>query len=75
MKRDLRAYARQTRVRLLAGLLLLAFVVGDGLILWLYGQQAAMFGVICQLALLVPALLVVGILFILDRVVKHANRD
>ena len=75
MKRDLRAYARQTRVRLLAGLLLLAFVVGDGLILWLYGQQAAMLGVICQLALLVPALLVVGILFILDRVVKHANRD
>jgi len=75
VKRDLRAYARQTRVRLLAGLLLLAFVVGDGLILWLYGQQAAMLGVICQLALLVPALLVVGILFILDRVVKHANRD
>jgi uncharacterized SAM-binding protein YcdF (DUF218 family) len=75
VKRDLRAYARQTRVRLLAGLLLLAFVVGDGLILWLYGRQAALMGVICQLALFVPALLVVGILFLLDRVVKHANRD
>jgi hypothetical protein len=50
-------------------------VVGDGLILWLYGRQAALMGVICQLALFVPALLVVGILFLLDRVVKHANRD
>jgi hypothetical protein len=75
VSRDLRAYARQTRVRLLVGLLLLAFLVGDGLILLVYGCQAALTGIICQLALIVPALLVVGILFVLDRVVRHANRD
>jgi hypothetical protein len=75
MGRDLRAYARQTRLRLVLGLLILVILVGDGLIYLIYGPQAAVLGITCQLGLLVPVLLVALILLLLDRLVKHANRN
>lgn len=75
MSRDLRKYARQTRAQLLGGLFLLVFLVGDGLIFILYGKEPALLGLICLLAALLPVLIVVVILSIMDRVVKHDHRD
>ena len=75
MTRDLRKYASQTRVRLLIGLFVLLFLVGDGLIYLIYGQGSALMGVICLLAGLVPAGLIALILAIMDWTVKRANRD
>ena len=40
MSRDLRKYGRQTNIRLVAGALLLLFVIGDGLIYLIYGSGA-----------------------------------
>jgi hypothetical protein len=54
MSRDLRQYSRQTNVRLIIGFIILLFIVGDGLIYWFYGQGAALFGLVCIMAGLVP---------------------
>ena len=58
MTRDLRHYSRQTSVRLLAGFLLLVFLVGDGLIYLFMGRNAALMGLVCLVLGLAPALLV-----------------
>jgi hypothetical protein len=58
MARDLRRYARQTHVRLLAGGLLLLFIVGDGLIALFYGRNAAILGFLCLLGGLSPLVLI-----------------
>ena len=73
--RDLRAYARQTNVRLGLGAFLLLFVVGLGLIYWMYGSGAAMMGFLCLLAGLTPLVLIFISLAILDWIQKRANRD
>lgn len=73
--RDLRKYARQTSSRLLAGGLLLVFVVGLGLIYALYGPRAALTGLICLGAAFIPVLLVVLSLWVIDKIVKKANEE
>ena len=73
--RDLRAYANQTSVRLIAGALLILFIVGDGLIYWIYGQAAAITGLLCLLGGLFPVLMIVLVFILIDWVVKRANRD
>jgi len=75
MSRDLRAYARQTNVRLAAGAFVLLFVVGLGLIYLIYGPGAAMMGFICMLAGLLPIVLILLFFFLTDWIVKRANRD
>jgi hypothetical protein len=75
MSRDLRKYARQTTTRLIVGALLLVFVVGDGLIYLIYGQGAALLGLICLLAAVVPIALTFMVLIFIDWVSKHADRD
>jgi hypothetical protein len=52
--RDLRKYARQTNARLFGGFLLLLFVVGLGLIGAIWGREAALFGLLCLVAGLLP---------------------
>ena len=74
-ERDLRDYARQTNVRLVVGAMLVLFLVGDGLIYWIYGPYAAMMGVLCLLGGLAPVVLIALLLWIVDLVVKRANRD
>lgn len=74
MSRDLRHYARQTTTRLILGALILIFVVGDGLIYWRYGKDAAVTGLLCLGAALLPILMVIVILWLLEKVVKNANR-
>lgn len=58
MGKDLRRYARQTNTRLIAGGLLLLFIVGDGLIYIFLGREAAVLGFLCLVAGLAPLLLI-----------------
>ena len=75
MSRDLRKYMRDTNVRLIVGALLLLFIIGDGLIWLIYGAGAAVMGLLCILAALVPVVLILLLLGLSDWIVKHANRD
>jgi len=75
MSRDLRKYASQTNVQLVAGALVLLFVVGLGLIAWIYGPGAAVMGFLCLLGALVPIGLIAMLLFGLDIIVKRINKD
>ncbi len=74
MKRDLRKYARQTSVRLLFGGLLILFVIGDTLIYFIYGQNAALLGFLCLGIGLFPILLILSIFWIMDWVIQRAKR-
>jgi TM2 domain-containing membrane protein YozV len=75
MGRDLRQYASQTNSRLIVGGILLLFLVGDGLIYLFYGLNAALMGLLCLSIGLVPLIFIWGLLWLLDRAVKHANQD
>ena len=70
MNRDLRHYARQTNIRILAGFILLLFIVGDGLIYLFFGQGAALMGLVCLLGGLSPILLILAALWVIDWVAK-----
>ena len=74
MTRDLRKYARQTNVRIGAGAFLLLLVVGIGLIYVIYGAGAAVGGLLCLGAALVPILLIILSLAVLDWIQKRADR-
>ena len=73
--RDLRKYARQTNIRLAVGALLLLFVVGDGLIYFIYGPAAAVTGFLCLLGGMAPVLLVVLALALLEWITKRLSTD
>jgi hypothetical protein len=75
MRRDLRKYAQQTNIRLVLGFVILLFVVGDGLIYWVYGKEAALLGLTCMLIGLAPLLLIGLALWAIDWFVKRANRN
>jgi hypothetical protein len=75
MTRDLRKYTRQTNVRVIAGAILLLFLVGDGLIYLIYGGGAAMMGFLCILAGLVPVVLTVLVMLLLDWIRKRVDHD
>lgn len=74
MSRDLRKYARQTNFRLVAGFLLVLFIVGDGLIYLFYGRNAALMGLVCLVAGITPVILIVGVLWLIDWIAQH-NRE
>ncbi len=73
MSHDLRKYARQTNSRLIIGFIVLLLVVGVGLILIFYGKSAALMGLFCILAALVPVLMIILAFWIIDRVLR-ANK-
>jgi hypothetical protein len=73
MSRDLRKYAKQTNVRLIIGGLLLLFIVGLGLIYFIYGPGAAFMGFICLLVGLVPLVLIWLMFFLLELITKRAQ--
>ena len=75
MTRDLRKYARQTNLRLAVGAILLLFIAGDGLIYLFYGASAALTGVLCILAGLVPLILIVIVLAIIEKAAKRGSQD
>jgi len=71
MADDLRKYARDTNIRLLAGFILLLFIVGDGLIAIIYGSGAALMGALCLVAGLAPLGLIALALLGIDWIVKR----
>jgi hypothetical protein len=73
--RDLRKYIRQTNLHLVAGALVLLFIIGDGLIYIFYGSNAAGMGLICLLIGMMPVALVFLVLLLLDWIAKRVNRD
>ncbi len=73
--RDLRAYARQSAVRYALGGLFLLFVVGEGLIAWLYGPGAAVSGLLCLLGGMLPLAAIFGVLQLLDWLVKRLQQE
>jgi hypothetical protein len=75
MSRDLRSYAKDTNVRLIAGALLLLFIVGDGLIWLIYGFGAAVMGLLCMLGAFVPIGMILLFLKLIDWIMKRAGRD
>jgi hypothetical protein len=75
MARDLRKYASQTKNRLILYFLVILFMVGVGLIWWLYGRGAAGMGLLCLISMLLPVLAVILIMLLLNAVVKHMHRD
>jgi hypothetical protein len=75
MSRDLRKYARQTNIRLGVGAFLLLFIVGDGLIYFIYGAGSALMGLLCLLGGMVPVLLVVLVLLLFEWIQKRAGGD
>ncbi len=74
MSRDLKEYEKQTNRRLIIGAIVLLLVVGVGLIWIIYGGGAASMGFFCLLAGLVPVVLIVGIFYAADWIMKHAGR-
>ena len=75
MTRDLRRYARQTNTRLVVGFVLILFLVGDGLIFWIYGRNAALMGLACIAVGLAPLVLVWLLLTLVSLVVKKINDE
>ncbi len=75
MTRDLRKYVHQTNLRLIAGALVLLFIVGDGLIYLIYGKGPALMGLLCLLAGMMPVVLVVLVMLLLDWIAKRADRE
>lgn len=75
MTRDLRKYAQETSVQLGVGAFLLLFIIGDGLIYFIYGKGAAMMGLLCLLAGVAPILIIALFMILLNWVVKRANRE
>jgi len=75
MTRDLRKYSSQTTIRLIVGALVILFIVGLGLIAWIYGPGAAVMGLLCLLGAMVPIGLIWLFLGGLDWLVKRLNKD
>lgn len=75
MTRDLRKYAQQTNFRLAVGFVVLLFVVGDGLIYWIYGKEAALLGLTCMLIGLAPLVLIGLTLWGLEWIVRRAKEE
>jgi len=73
LKRDLREFARQTNVRLLAGAFILLFGIGVVLISLIYGAGAAAAALLCLLIGLVPIGLILAWLYGMDWIIKRAR--
>lgn len=74
MARDLRRYARQTNLRLILGGLVLLYLVGGGLIYFIYGRAAALTGVLCLTVGLAPLVLIILILGLMEWIVRHSDQ-
>jgi hypothetical protein len=75
MSHDLRKYARETQFRLILGGIILLVVVGDGLVYLIYGPSAAVSGLLCIGAGLIPVLLVGGLIALLSYITRKVNKD
>ncbi|MBI3161782.1 MAG: hypothetical protein HYZ23_04700 [Chloroflexi bacterium] len=74
MSRDLKEYEKQTNRRLVIGAVLLLLIVGVGLIWLVYDGRAALMGLLCILIGLVPVVLIIGLFYLSDWIMKNAGR-
>jgi hypothetical protein len=72
--RDLRAYARSTTARLIAGGLLVLLVVGGGLVYAIYGPGALLSALLCIGLGLAPIVLVMLAIAGIDSLRRWADR-
>lgn len=72
--RDLRKYLSQTYLYLIFGGILLLFIVGDGLVLLIWGPTAAISGLLCLGAGLLPIILIIVVLWIMQSIVAAENK-
>ena len=75
MSPDLRKYANQTNVRLVAGFIFILLFVGEGLIFIFYGIGGALMGLLCLAGALIPLLLIVLVLWGLDWLAHRGQED
>lgn len=73
--KNLKDYARQTTMQLIAGGIILLFIVGDGLIYLIYGPRAAISGLLCLGVGLIPVFATLLVIGLLDWIVKHAREE
>lgn len=74
-QRDLRSYARSTTVRLIVGGLVLVFLIGDGLVYFIYGREAVGTAILCTALGLAPVALIWLFLSVLEWVARRADRE
>jgi hypothetical protein len=74
MSRDLRRYAHQTNVQLFIGFFLILFIIGEGLIYWIYGKNAALLSLLCLGASLSPLILIGFFFLVIQWVLKRAGK-
>ncbi len=74
MSKDMRSYARQTNVQLMIGFVVILLLVGDGLIYWVYGKQAALMGLLCIFGGMAPVVLIWAVLGVIGWIAKNADR-
>jgi hypothetical protein len=72
---NLKKYESQTITRLIIGGILIVFIIGDGLILVFYGSGAAGLGLVCLAAAMLPILLIMLVIWLMDWIVKRANKN
>ncbi|HEX7555901.1 MAG TPA: hypothetical protein VF338_04700 [Leptolinea sp.] len=72
---DLKKYEKQTITRLIIGGILIVFIIGDGLIYLFYGSGAAGLGLLCLGAGMVPILFIMLVIWLMDWIVKRANKN
>lgn len=74
-RRDLRRYASQTTIRLLAGMVILLLIIGNGLILLIYGEGAVRASLLCMLVFFMPVILISLLLALAGWVSKRGKDD
>lgn len=72
---DLRKYASQTNFRLIIGTLIILLVVGEGLIWLIYGGPAALMGLLCIGAGLIPVGIIILVLAVMDTIIKNQRGE
>lgn len=75
MSHDLNQFKKQTNFRLVLGGFFLLFVVGGGLVLLVYGPSAAASALFCLAGGTGVILIITGVLWLMDWIVRHANRE
>jgi len=73
MPNNIRSYADQTKFRLVVWFLIILFVVGLGLIWFIYGLKSALLGFLCLIGTLIPIGLIFLFLIGLDKIVKNQD--
>jgi hypothetical protein len=74
MKRDLQQHHHQTVIQLILGGVLLLLIIGDGAIYLIYGEGAALMGLLCIGSAFVPIGITYLLLLVIACLVKHIHK-